>query len=112
MLDIFLVSYGALFSFLKLARETLSFWVKAFAEDTAKRLENFGFIQYRPGGIISYYRAYEMTCHRVSLKSSISFLVYIQKCSYTYIIIVACETFSIKLYGTHVLIRVYISFEL
>ncbi|PKA55395.1 Ferredoxin-dependent glutamate synthase, chloroplastic [Apostasia shenzhenica] len=34
----------------ELARETLSFWVKAFSEDTAKRLENFGFIQYRPGG--------------------------------------------------------------
>lgn len=34
----------------ELARETLSFWVKAFAEDTAKRLENFGFIQHRPGG--------------------------------------------------------------
>ncbi|MQL77895.1 hypothetical protein Taro_010312 [Colocasia esculenta] len=33
-----------------LARETLSFWVKAFSEDTAKRLENFGFIQFRPGG--------------------------------------------------------------
>lgn len=39
-------------SFTKLARETLSFWVKAFSEDTAKRLENFGFIQFRPGGII------------------------------------------------------------
>lgn len=36
--------------FLQLARETLSFWVKAFSEDTAKRLENFGFIQFRPGG--------------------------------------------------------------
>ncbi|KAH9621061.1 hypothetical protein KSS87_011842 [Heliosperma pusillum] len=34
----------------ELARETLSFWVKAFSEDTAKRLENFGFIQFRPGG--------------------------------------------------------------
>ncbi|KAG9457365.1 hypothetical protein H6P81_001873 [Aristolochia fimbriata] len=34
----------------ELARETLSFWVKAFSEDTAKRLENFGFIQSRPGG--------------------------------------------------------------
>ncbi|KAJ3683812.1 hypothetical protein LUZ60_014039 [Juncus effusus] len=34
----------------ELARETLSFWVKAFSEDTAKRLENFGFIQMRPGG--------------------------------------------------------------
>ncbi|KAK9740733.1 hypothetical protein RND81_03G056400 [Saponaria officinalis] len=33
-----------------LATETLSFWVKAFSEDTAKRLENFGFIQFRPGG--------------------------------------------------------------
>ncbi|KAK6124663.1 hypothetical protein DH2020_041595 [Rehmannia glutinosa] len=31
-------------------KETLSFWVKAFSEDTAKRLENFGFIQFRPGG--------------------------------------------------------------
>lgn len=37
--------------FCQLARETLSFWVKAFSEDTAKRLENFGFIQFRPGGI-------------------------------------------------------------
>ncbi|XP_051138619.1 ferredoxin-dependent glutamate synthase, chloroplastic-like [Andrographis paniculata] len=34
----------------ELARETLSFWIKAFSEDTAKRLENFGFIQFRPGG--------------------------------------------------------------
>ncbi|XP_076928130.1 ferredoxin-dependent glutamate synthase 1, chloroplastic/mitochondrial-like [Bidens hawaiensis] len=34
----------------ELARETLSFWVKAFSEETAKRLENFGFIQMRPGG--------------------------------------------------------------
>ncbi|KAK9128989.1 hypothetical protein Syun_017786 [Stephania yunnanensis] len=33
----------------ELARETMSFWVKAFSEDTAKRLENFGFIQSRPG---------------------------------------------------------------
>ncbi|XP_050228409.1 ferredoxin-dependent glutamate synthase, chloroplastic-like [Mercurialis annua] len=39
---------GATFD--ELARETLSFWVKAFSEDTAKRLENFGFIQFRPGG--------------------------------------------------------------
>lgn len=37
--------------FIQLARETLSFWVKAFSEDTAKRLENFGFIQFRQGGI-------------------------------------------------------------
>ncbi|KAL1220143.1 Ferredoxin-dependent glutamate synthase 2 [Cardamine amara subsp. amara] len=34
----------------ELARETLTFWVRAFSEDTAKRLENFGFIQSRPGG--------------------------------------------------------------
>uniref|UniRef100_A0A0D6QXK2 glutamate synthase (ferredoxin) n=1 Tax=Araucaria cunninghamii TaxID=56994 RepID=A0A0D6QXK2_ARACU len=34
----------------ELARESLSFWIKAFSEDTAKRLENFGFIQFRPGG--------------------------------------------------------------
>ncbi|GAB2210097.1 hypothetical protein Droror1_Dr00015350 [Drosera rotundifolia] len=34
----------------ELARETLSFWVKAFSQDTAKRLENYGFIQFRPGG--------------------------------------------------------------
>jgi glutamate synthase (ferredoxin) len=34
----------------ELARETLSFWVKAFSEDTTKRLENFGFIVFRPGG--------------------------------------------------------------
>ncbi|XP_024973961.1 ferredoxin-dependent glutamate synthase, chloroplastic [Cynara cardunculus var. scolymus] len=37
-------------TFDELARESLSFWVKAFSEDTAKRLENFGFIQMRPGG--------------------------------------------------------------
>ncbi|XP_010543537.1 PREDICTED: ferredoxin-dependent glutamate synthase 1, chloroplastic/mitochondrial [Tarenaya hassleriana] len=37
-------------TFDELARESLSFWVKAFSEDTAKRLENFGFIQFRPGG--------------------------------------------------------------
>ncbi|XP_075638641.1 ferredoxin-dependent glutamate synthase, chloroplastic isoform X2 [Castanea sativa] len=37
-------------TFDELARETLSFWVKAFSEDTAKRLENFGFIQFRAGG--------------------------------------------------------------
>ncbi|KAA8517983.1 hypothetical protein F0562_015457 [Nyssa sinensis] len=42
-------SIGGL-TFDELARETLSFWVKAFTEDTAKRLENFGFIQFRPGG--------------------------------------------------------------
>ncbi|KAL6141309.1 hypothetical protein ACLB2K_059599 [Fragaria x ananassa] len=42
-------SIGGL-TFDELARETLSFWVKAFSEDTAKRLENFGFIQFRPGG--------------------------------------------------------------
>ncbi|KAL4587413.1 hypothetical protein LXL04_000283 [Taraxacum kok-saghyz] len=37
-------------TFDELARENLAFWVKAFSEDTAKRLENFGFIQMRPGG--------------------------------------------------------------
>ncbi|KAG5242545.1 ferredoxin-dependent glutamate synthase family protein [Salix suchowensis] len=37
-------------TFDELARETLSFWVKAFSEATAKRLENYGFIQFRPGG--------------------------------------------------------------
>ncbi|KAL6555337.1 Ferredoxin-dependent glutamate synthase [Orobanche gracilis] len=42
-------SIGGL-TFDELARETLSFWIKAFSEDTAKRLENFGFIQFRPGG--------------------------------------------------------------
>ncbi|CAM8877418.1 hypothetical protein QQ045_019299 [Rhodiola kirilowii] len=42
-------SIGGL-TFDELARETLSFWVKAFSEDTAKRLENYGFIQFRPGG--------------------------------------------------------------
>jgi len=41
--------------FFQLARETLSFWVKAFSEDTTKRLENFGFIQFRPGGKILYF---------------------------------------------------------
>ncbi|TKY50070.1 Ferredoxin-dependent glutamate synthase [Spatholobus suberectus] len=35
----------------KVARETLSFWVKAFSEDTAKRLENFGYIQFILGGL-------------------------------------------------------------
>uniref|UniRef100_A0A2P2LRV9 glutamate synthase (ferredoxin) n=1 Tax=Rhizophora mucronata TaxID=61149 RepID=A0A2P2LRV9_RHIMU len=44
------VSYIGGLTLDELARETLSFWVKAFSEDTAKRLENFGFIQYRPGG--------------------------------------------------------------
>ncbi|XP_034894077.1 ferredoxin-dependent glutamate synthase 1, chloroplastic/mitochondrial [Populus alba] len=39
---------GATFD--ELARETLSFWVKAFSQATAKRLENYGFIQFRPGG--------------------------------------------------------------
>ncbi|XWS64948.1 hypothetical protein CRYUN_Cryun05aG0048200 [Craigia yunnanensis] len=33
----------------ELARETLFFWVKAFSADTVNRLENFGFIQFRPG---------------------------------------------------------------
>lgn len=37
-------------TFDELAREALSFWVKAFSEDTAKRLENYGFIQFRTGG--------------------------------------------------------------
>ncbi|XP_024037306.1 ferredoxin-dependent glutamate synthase 1, chloroplastic/mitochondrial isoform X2 [Citrus sinensis] len=37
-------------TFDELARESLSFWVKAFSGDTAKRLENYGFIQFRPGG--------------------------------------------------------------
>lgn len=34
----------------ELARETMTFWIKGFSEETAKRLENFGFIQSRPGG--------------------------------------------------------------
>ncbi|KAL4203660.1 hypothetical protein AMTRI_Chr01g105030 [Amborella trichopoda] len=42
-------SIGGL-TFDELARETLSFWVRAFSEDTAKRLENFGFINFRQGG--------------------------------------------------------------
>lgn len=37
-------------TFDEVARESLSFWVKAFSGDTAKRLENYGFIQFRPGG--------------------------------------------------------------
>ncbi|KAF2602978.1 hypothetical protein F2Q70_00028693 [Brassica cretica] len=51
-----LIGYGASASRIggltldELARETLTFWVRAFSEDTAKRLENFGFIQFRPGG--------------------------------------------------------------
>lgn len=40
---------------MQLARETLSFWVKAFSGDTAKRLENFGFIQLRPGGNVLFF---------------------------------------------------------
>ncbi|KAL2642870.1 hypothetical protein R1flu_010457 [Riccia fluitans] len=34
----------------ELARETVSFWSKGFSEEQAKKLENFGFIQFRPGG--------------------------------------------------------------
>jgi glutamate synthase (ferredoxin) len=34
----------------ELAQEVLSFHSKAFPELTAKKLENFGFVQYRPGG--------------------------------------------------------------
>ncbi|MCP2729940.1 glutamate synthase large subunit [Limnofasciculus baicalensis] len=34
----------------ELAQETISFHQRAFPELTAKKLENFGFIQYRPGG--------------------------------------------------------------
>uniref|UniRef100_A0A7I4EHL8 glutamate synthase (ferredoxin) n=1 Tax=Physcomitrium patens TaxID=3218 RepID=A0A7I4EHL8_PHYPA len=34
----------------ELARETVSFWSKGFTEEAAKKLENFGFIQLRPGG--------------------------------------------------------------
>ncbi|HBB35467.1 MAG TPA: glutamate synthase subunit alpha [Cyanobacteria bacterium UBA8803] len=34
----------------ELAQETISFVSRAFPELTAKKLENFGFIQYRPGG--------------------------------------------------------------
>jgi hypothetical protein len=34
----------------QLARETISFWSKGFSEETSKKLENFGFIQLRPGG--------------------------------------------------------------
>ncbi|CAM6047747.1 unnamed protein product [Sphagnum compactum] len=34
----------------ELARETISFWSKGFSEETSKKLENFGFIQLRPGG--------------------------------------------------------------
>ncbi|MCO5561597.1 hypothetical protein L7F22_015218 [Adiantum nelumboides] len=34
----------------ELARETMAFWIKGFSEETAKRLENFGFIQHRQGG--------------------------------------------------------------
>jgi hypothetical protein len=35
-----------------LARESVSFWSKGFATEAAKKLENFGFIQLRPGGKI------------------------------------------------------------
>jgi len=34
----------------ELARESVSFWSKGFATEAAKKLENFGFIQLRPGG--------------------------------------------------------------
>lgn len=34
----------------ELARETVSFWTKGFSAEAAKKLENFGFIQLRPGG--------------------------------------------------------------
>jgi len=37
----------------QLARETISFWSKGFSEETSKKLENFGFIQLRPGGELS-----------------------------------------------------------
>ncbi|KAL3645703.1 Ferredoxin-dependent glutamate synthase [Castilleja foliolosa] len=33
----------------RLSKEILSFWIEAFSEDTTKRLEDFGFIQFRPG---------------------------------------------------------------
>jgi glutamate synthase (ferredoxin) len=34
----------------ELAQEILSFHQRAFPELTVKKLENFGFVQYRPGG--------------------------------------------------------------
>ncbi|BBN01830.1 glutamate synthase (ferredoxin) [Marchantia polymorpha subsp. ruderalis] len=34
----------------ELARESVSFWSKGFSEEQVKKLENFGFIQFRPGG--------------------------------------------------------------
>ncbi|CAM6094651.1 unnamed protein product [Calypogeia fissa] len=34
----------------ELAQESLAFWAKGFSEENLKKLENFGFIQVRPGG--------------------------------------------------------------
>nr|GEW15088.1 ferredoxin-dependent glutamate synthase 1, chloroplastic/mitochondrial [Tanacetum cinerariifolium] len=45
------ISYISIMTLL-LAKESLSFWVKAFLEDTTKRLENFRFIQMRPGRVV------------------------------------------------------------
>lgn len=45
----YLNDFGLVFE--QLARETVSFWSKGFTEEAAKKLENFGFIQLRPGGV-------------------------------------------------------------
>lgn len=34
----------------ELAKEAVSFWVKGFSAEVVKKLDNFGFIQFRPGG--------------------------------------------------------------
>lgn len=34
----------------QVAWETVSFWLKGFGEESARKLENYGFIQSRPGG--------------------------------------------------------------
>jgi len=36
--------------FEQVAWETVSFWLKGFGEESARKLENAGFIQSRPGG--------------------------------------------------------------
>lgn len=34
----------------ELAKESVAFWVKGFSAEAIKKLDNFGFIQFRPGG--------------------------------------------------------------
>ena len=44
----------------QLAREAVSFWTKGFAAEAAKKLENFGFIQLRPGGTVLLHSPYSL----------------------------------------------------